>query len=416
MSEPTAFLHPFARPAATADTFTTIARGEGAVVWDTAGRAYLDMMGGLWYCNAGYGRHEIADAVAAQLRELGVYHAFERFTPPAAEELAAKIASVAPEPGSRVFFTSSGSEAVDSALKFARLAQVLSGAPQRTIIVSRHPSYHGVTYGGTTATGLPANQASFGPLVPDMVQVGKDDLDALNALFAGMGQRIAAVIAEPVIGAGGVYPPAPGYLEGVRRLCDDHGALLILDEVITGFGRLGTWWGSQHYRVRPDMTTFAKAVTSGYQPLGGVVLAPSVADVLASDPSFMLRHGHTYSGHPAACAAGLAAIAITEREDLLARAVALGKQLGDGLRSLATDGLVAEIRGDGAVFGVGLHPHTPATTARDALLDHGVIVRPIGTDTLALCPPLVLTDAQIDQCVSAMSTVLSSLDGPEENA
>jgi adenosylmethionine-8-amino-7-oxononanoate aminotransferase len=242
--------------------------------------------------------------------------------------------------------------------------------------------------------------------------VGKDDLDALTALFAGMGNRIAAVIAEPVIGAGGVHPPAPGYLEAVRRLCDDHGALLILDEVITGFGRLGTWWGSQHYRVRPDLTTFAKAVTSGYQPLGGVVLAPSVADVLASDPSFVLRHGHTYSGHPAACAAGLAAIAITEREDLLARAVALGKQLGDGLRSLASDGLVAEIRGEGAVFGVGLHPHMHASMVRDALLDHSVIVRPIGTDTLALCPPLVVTDAQIDQCVSTMSTVLSSLDEP----
>jgi adenosylmethionine-8-amino-7-oxononanoate aminotransferase len=415
-SETTAFLHPFTRPAATADTFTTIVRGEGAVVWDTAGRAYLDMMAGLWYCNAGYGRHEIADAVAEQLRALGAYHAFERFTPPAAEELAAKIVSLAPELGSRVFFTSSGSEAVDSALKFARLFQALSGAAQRTIIVSRHPSYHGVTYGGTTATGLPVNQASFGPLVPDMLQVGKDDLDALAALFAAMGDRIAAVMAEPVVGAGGVYPPAPGYLEGVRKLCDDHGALLILDEVITGFGRLGTWWGSQHYRIRPDMTTFAKAVTSGYQPLGGVVVAPSVAGVLAGDQNFVLRHGHTYSGHPAACAAGLAAIAITEREDLLARAVALGKQLGDGLRTLTGDGLVAEIRGEGAVFGVGLHPHAPATAFRDRLLDQGIIVRPIGSDTVALCPPLVLTDAQIDRCVSVMSTVLSALDEPSASA
>jgi adenosylmethionine-8-amino-7-oxononanoate aminotransferase len=410
MSSTTAFLHPFARPAATAEDFITIVRGEGAVITDDAGRSYVDAMAGLWYCNVGYGRAEIADAVAQQLRALGAYHAFERFTPPAAEELAARIAALAPEPGSRVFFTSSGSEAVDSALKLARLTQALSGAPQRTIIVSRRPSYHGVTYGGMTATGLPANQASFGPLVPDMVQVGKDDIGALTAVFAADGERIAAVITEPVIGAGGVYPPVPGYLEAARALCDEHGALLICDEVICGFGRLGAWWGSQHYGVRPDLSTFAKAVTSGYQPLGGVVVAPNVAEVLAADPAFVLRHGHTYSGHPAACAAGLVALDITQREDLLARAVSVGKRLGDGLRTLADDGHVAEVRGAGAVFGVGLHPSTPATAVRNAVLDHGVIVRPIGTDTLALCPPLVITEAQIDQCVSALSTALSSFD------
>jgi adenosylmethionine-8-amino-7-oxononanoate aminotransferase len=413
MSSTTAFLHPFARPAATAEDFITIVRGKGAVVTDDAGRSYVDAMAGLWYCNVGYGRAEIADAVAQQLRALGAYHAFERFTPPAAEELAARIAALAPEPGSRVFFTSSGSEAVDSALKLVRLTQALSGAPQRTIIVSRRPSYHGVTYGGMTATGLPANQASFGPLVPDMVQVGKDDIGALTAVFAADGERIAAVITEPVIGAGGVYPPVPGYLEAARALCDEHGALLICDEVICGFGRLGAWWGSQHYGVRPDLSTFAKAVTSGYQPLGGVVVAPNVAEVLAADPAFVLRHGHTYSGHPAACAAGLVALDITQREDLLARAVSVGKRLGDGLRTLADDGHVAEVRGAGAVFGVGLHPSTPATAVRNAVLDHGVIVRPIGTDTLALCPPLVITEAQIDQCVSALSAVLSSVDGSE---
>jgi adenosylmethionine-8-amino-7-oxononanoate aminotransferase len=411
MTSPTAFLHPFARPAATPADFITIARGEGAVIWDTDGRAYIDAMAGLWYCNVGYGRAEIADAVAAQLRELGPYHAFERFTPPAAEELAGRLAALAPEPGSRVFFTSSGSEAVDSALKLARLTHALAGAPQRTIVVSRRPSYHGVTYGGMTATGLPANQASFGPLVADMVQVDKDDVDALRALFAADGERIAAVIAEPVIGAAGVYPPAPGYLAAVRALCDEHGALLICDEVICAFGRLGTWWGSQHYGVRPDLSTFAKAVTSGYVPLGGVVVAPNVAEVLASDQTFLLRHGHTYSGHPAACTAGLVALAITEREDLLARAVSVGKRLGEGLRGLVDHGLAAEIRGAGAVFGVGLHARTPALDMREALLDHGVIVRPIGADTLALCPPLVITDAQIDECVTALSTVLSGRGG-----
>jgi adenosylmethionine-8-amino-7-oxononanoate aminotransferase len=416
MTSPTAFLHPFARPAATAADFITIAGGEGAVIRDVAGRAYIDAMAGLWYCNVGYGRGEIADAVAAQMRELGSYHAFDRFTPPGAEELAARIAALAPEPDSRVFFTSSGSEAVDSAIKLARLAHALAGAPQRTIVVSRRPSYHGVTYGGMTATGLPANQASFGPLVGDMVQVDKDDSDALKALFTADGDRIAAVIAEPVIGAAGVYPPAPGYLEAVRGLCDEHGALLICDEVICGFGRLGAWWGSQHYGVRPDLSTFAKAVTSGYQPLGGVVVAPNVAGILAADQTFLLRHGHTYSGHPAGCAAALAALDITEREDLLARAVAVGKRLGEGLRGLVDDGLAAEVRGAGAVFGVGLRADMAALDVREALLDHGVIVRPIGTDTLALCPPLVITDAQIDECVAALATVLGAAGGRTANA
>ena len=407
MTAPTRFLHPFTRPAATADDFITIVRGEGAVVWDDTGRSYVDAMAGLWYCNVGFGRAEIADAVADQLRALGAYHAFERYTPPVAEELARRIGDLAPEPDSRVFLTCSGSEAVDSAFKLARLTHALAGAPQRTVIVSRRPSYHGVTYGGVTATGLPANQASFGPLLPDVVQVDKDDLDELAALFHSDGDRIAAVIAEPVIGAPGVYPPVDGYLDGVRTLCDEHGALLILDEVICGFGRLGTWWGAQHYGVRPDLTTFAKAVTSGYQPLGGVVVSPAVSEVLASDPTFVLRHGHTYSGHPAACAAALVSINITDREDLLARAGAIGDRLGRGLRLLADDGSIAQVRCAGAVFGVGLHAHTTAFDVREVLLEHEVIVRPIGDDTLALCPPLVITDDQIDHCLVALSTVLS---------
>ncbi len=403
---PTAFLHPFARPAAGGGDFVAIVRGDGATVWDDRGNAYIDAMASLWYCNVGYGRGEIADVVAGQLRVLGAYHAFERFTSPPADALAERIRALAPEPGSRVFFTSSGSEAVDSAFKIARLTHVLAGDRQRTIIVSRRPSYHGVTYGGLTATGLPANQEGFGPLLPDVIQVGKDDLDELAALFAAQGERIAAVIAEPVVGAPGVYPPVPGYLEGVRRLCDEHGALLICDEVICGFGRLGAWWGSQHYGVRPDLTTFAKAVTSGYQPLGGVVVAPAVADVLAKDPATVLRHGHTYSGHPAACAAGLAAIEITEREGLLERALHVGRRLGAGLQRLVGDGLVEQVRSAGAVFGVGLHPGTSAVDTREALLDEGVIVRPIGLATLALCPPLVITDEQIDMCADALARVL----------
>jgi len=397
-----ALLHPFARPART--DYLRIVRGEGAHVWDDAGRRYVDAMASLWYCNVGHGRAEIADAVAAQLRTLDAFHLFERFTNPAAEALAELLADLAPMPGARVFLTSGGSEAVDSALKLARLAQ-----PGRTLVVSRTPSYHGVTYGATTLTGLPPNRAGVGPLVGDVVQVGKDDLEATAALFAEHGDRIAAVVAEPVVGAGGVHPPAPGYLSGLRDLCDRHGALLVLDEVICGFGRLGTWWGAQRYGVTPDLVTFAKAVTSGYQPLGGVLVGARVRAALEGDPDLVLRTGHTYSGHPAACAAGLAALAITEREGLVERAAVVGDRLAAGLDALAADGLVAEARGDGAVRAVGLHPGQDAVAVRDAMLADGVIARPIGASTIAFCPPLVIDLADVDRCVEVLAAALARM-------
>jgi adenosylmethionine-8-amino-7-oxononanoate aminotransferase len=308
-------------------------------------------------------------------------------------------------PDARVFLTCSGSEAVDAAIKLARVAHWCAGDRDRQLVVSRKPSYHGVTYGGATATGLLANQEGFGPLVGGVVQVDKDDLEAIERLFAERGQEVAAVIAEPVVGAGGVYPPVPGYLEGLRRLCDEHGAFLILDEVICGFGRLGRWWGAQRYGVVPDLVTFAKAVTSGYQPLGGVLVGGRVRAPLEADESFLLRHGHTYSGHPAAAAAGLVALEITRREGLLERATKVGERLAAGLNSLRDDGKVAEVRGDGAVWAVGLRPDQSAPALRDGMLERGVIPRPIGANTLAFCPPLVIEDADIDRCVTALEEV-----------
>ena len=307
MSVPS-FLHPFARPAAT--EFLDIVRGEGAHVFDADGNQYIDAMASLWYCSLGHGRRDVAEAGFEQMTTLAGFHTFERFTNPAADGLADDIAALVPIDDARVFFTSSGSEAVDSALKLARVAQAAAGHPDRTIVISRAPSYHGVTYGGLAATGLAGNQVGFGPMLPDVIQTPKDDLDAVAAVFAANAGRVAAVIAEPVIGAGGVYPPAPGYLEGLRRLCDEHGAYLILDEVICGFGRLGTWFAAEHYGVRPDLLTFAKAVTSGYVPLGGVVAGPSVRQPLEADANFVLKHGHTYSGHPTACAVGRRVLAI----------------------------------------------------------------------------------------------------------
>ena len=344
------FLHPFARPAAT--EFIKMVEGRGAVLWDDSGREYIDGLAGLWYCNVGYDCQPIMDAVAAQMAALPVYNTFERFTNEPCEQLCVTLAELAPMPEPRVLLTSGGSEAVDSAFKVARIAHALAGEPDRTIIVSREPSYHGSAYGGTTATGLAPNREHFGPLVPNIEIVPHDDLAAMQTLFAEHGDRIAAVIAEPLIAGGGVYPPVLGYLEGVRGLCDSHGAFLILDEVVCGFGRLGAWWGSERYGVRPDLVTFAKGVTSGYMPLGGVLVGRPVADVLEADQDFLLRHGYTYSGHPTATAAGNATIAVTRDEGLVDSAVHIGKRLSAGLHELLDHDRVLEVRGTGAAMAV----------------------------------------------------------------
>jgi putrescine---pyruvate transaminase len=239
------------------------------------------------------------------------------------------------------------------------------------------------------------------------VQVPKDDLDAVRAVFEENPGRVAAVFAEPVIGAGGVHPPAPGYLEGVRALCDEHDAYLVLDEVICGFGRLGAWFAGEHYGVRADLTTFAKGVTSGYLPLGGVLVGRSVAAALEADPAYVLRHGYTYSGHPTACVAGLAVLDVLERDGLVQRATLVGERLAAGLRKLETDGLVSSVRGAGAVWAVALPAGQDPNAARDRVLEAGAIVRPIAADTLAMCPPLMIPDDDLDTLLAALRTGLT---------
>jgi adenosylmethionine-8-amino-7-oxononanoate aminotransferase len=303
----------------------------------------------------------------------------------------------------RVFLTSGGSESVDTALKLARLAHFVAGDTKRTLIVSRAPSYHGVNYGAMTATGLPLNREGYGPLLPDVVQVPYDDLDALDAIIAERGDELAAVIAEPVVGAGGVLPPTPGYFEGLRSRCDATGAFLILDEVICGFGRLGSWFGAQHYGVEPDLVTFAKGVTSGYQPVGGVLVGRRVRGPLEADPAYFLRHGYTYSGHPSACAGALANLDIIEREGLCDRAPKIGQRLGDGLRQLVDARTLVGARGEGGMWAAVLPEGRDPSAVRDTMLEYGVIARPLGADAIAFCPPLVITDAQLDQCVEALA-------------
>ena len=398
------FLHPYAKPTRT--DFVTIVRGDGARVYDAAGKEYVDGMASLWYMNVGYGRDRIVDAVADQMRRLPAYNAFDPFTNEPAERLADRLAGIAPVDDPRIFLTCDGSEAVDSAIKIARIAHVQAGHPERTIIVSRGLAYHGVTYGGLTAQGLPGNQTGFGPLLPDFINLAPNDLEAMATLFAERGDRIAAVITEPIQGAGGVHPPVEGYLPGLRRLCDQYGAFLVMDEVICGFGRLGHWFGTERFGVRPDLITFAKGVSSGYIPVGGVVVGAAVRAPLEADPSFVLRHGHTYSGHAAAAAGALAALDITADEGLLDRAKPIGDRLADGLRSLAADGVVEQVRGDGAVWAVALGPDRDPTAIRDQMLGLGVITRAIGTDSLSFCPPLVITDDELDRIVDALATAL----------
>jgi putrescine aminotransferase len=406
------FLHAFSKPAQPSSVYLRLVGGEGATIVDDAGRRYVDALASLWYCQAGHGRQEIVDAICTQATKLDAFHTFDRFTNEPADELCDRLSRLAPMPDARVFLVSGGSEAVDSAIKIARLAHYAAGERERTVIISRVPSYHGTTFGGLAATGIASNQEGFGPMVGDVVQVPYDDLDAVDAVIASEGRgRIAAIIAEPVVGAGGLLPPPPGYLDGLRQRATDAGAFLILDEVITAFGRLGDWFGAQRYGVQPDLVTFAKGVTSGYQPVGGVLVGGAVRERLEADPDLVLRHGHTYGGHPIACAAAVANLDVLEQEGLAtpANAERIGKRLQAGLEELVDGTLVTEVRGAGAMwaakFGVGA-PN--AVEVRDRMLDRGVIARHLGTDLMCFCPPLVITDDEIDTAVAAFRDSITS--------
>jgi adenosylmethionine-8-amino-7-oxononanoate aminotransferase len=402
MPAASAFLHPFAPPSKPEADYIRIVRGDGALLWDADGNEYVDGMASLWYCQVGHGRTEIIDAITMQLRAIEAYNTFDPFTNEPAAELAEMVAARSPHPDGRVFLACSGSEAVDTALKLARMYAQLRGDADRQIIVGREKGYHGTNIGGTSAQGLPPNREGWGDLLPHIVHVPHDDLEGAAAVFAAQGDRIAAAITEPIQGAGGVWPPPEGYLPGLRRLCDQHGALLILDEVICGFGRTGEWFGAQHYGVVPDLITFAKGVSSGYQPLAGVIVSRQVAEALASTGE-MLRTGYTYSGHPTACAAGIANMEVLEGDGLVDRAKTVGTWLRDGLAALAVEGLIEGYRGDGAVYAAELG--RDATGLRAALLEHGAILRPIGS-AVCFCPPLVISEPEVARLFDGLEAVL----------
>ncbi|HIE67004.1 MAG: aminotransferase class III-fold pyridoxal phosphate-dependent enzyme [Acidimicrobiales bacterium] len=397
-----ALLHPFSPPSMPEGDFIEIVRGEGSLVFDSNGREYVDAMANLWLCQVGHGRTEIIDAVTAQMRQIEAYNTFAPFTNGPASRVAEMIAERSPHPDGRVFLGCSGSEAVDTALKIARQVQQRRGHTGRQVIVKRTNGYHGTNFGGTSAQGIAPNREGWGDLVPHFVEVPHDDLEAAASVFADQGDSIAAVLTEPLQGAGGVFPPADGYLEGLRRLCDDNGALLIFDEVICGFGRTGEWFGAQTFGVTPDLITFAKGVTSGYLPLSGVILSRSVCEEL-EEPGFLLRTGYTYSGHQASCAAGIANLEIMEREGLDQRANHVGERFQEGLRALQADGLIESWRGMGAVYAAELG--RDSIPVRNEILANGVIVRPIGT-CLAICPPLVITDDEVGRVIDTMAAAL----------
>jgi len=409
--------HPFADMASVKDDELVIARGRGARVWDESGREYIDAKGGLWYSAIGHGRGEIADAVAAQMRELESYDVFASTANRPALELAERVSALAPFADGAVFFASGGSDAVDTAGKLALRYWHALGRERKRTIVHRERSYHGMNAYGTSLAGIPANREGVGSLIPDTAAIGSHDTDALEQLFAERGDEIAAFIGEPVIGAGGVYAPAPGYWQRVQELCRAHDVLLIADEVICGFGRLGTWFGCHRFGITPDLITCAKGITSGYLPLGAVVVSPRVQEPFWTTPgAAMFRHGYTYSGHPSVCAAGLANLDILEREGLLDRVARLEPVLAEALAPLTSLPLVSEVRsGVGLLAAVELDADARAADpglverAVRGCRDRGVLTRGLAGHSLQVSPAFVIDEDEIARVAEVFTETLSGV-------
>jgi adenosylmethionine-8-amino-7-oxononanoate aminotransferase len=414
----TSFWHPFADMGAVSNAELVIERGEGAYVFDADGNRYLDGTASLWYANLGHGRTDITRAVAAQMDRIAAYQTFGDFSNPPANELCARLSALAPMDDAKVFLASGGGDAIDSAAKIARRHWILRGQPERMHLISRTNGYHGTHGFGTAIGGIEANTANWGPLVPQTSAVAFDSLPALEQEILRVGpERVAAFFCEPVIGAGGVFPPPEGYIEGVADLCAEHGILLVIDSVICAFGRLGTWFGIERWpEVRPDMITFAKGVTSGYLPLGGVIVDGAVAAPYFAGPgSPMLRHGATYAGHPTCAAAALAVLDAYEAEDLIGRGRALEQPLADALAPLAAHDAVGEVRaGTGLLAAVALSedalasdPGAVAKLAAGARAA-GVLVRPL-LRGVALSPPLIVDESHLAEAADAIRAGLERL-------
>jgi adenosylmethionine-8-amino-7-oxononanoate aminotransferase len=393
--------HPFADMARVPARELVFVRGEGAWLEDEQGRRYLDATASLWYCNVGYGRAELADAAAAQMRDLAAYSTFGVYANRPALELADRLADIAPVDDAAVFLTTGGSDAVDTAGKIARRYWWLRGEPQRTVLVARSEAYHGMNAYGTSLAGIRPNAEGWGPLVTDVLHVPHDDAAELERVLTEHGDRVAAFIGEPVIGAGGVVPPPDGYWEHVQRACAAHGTLLIADEVITGYGRTGPWFASERFGIEPDLVTTAKGLTSGYLPLGAVLCGSRVREVLWSETAGPFRHGYTYSGHAAGCAVALRNLDIIEREGLRDRVRGLEPVLARALAGLESAPLVEETRSVGLLGAVELSAEARAEDPGLAdrvvaeLQDDGVLVRSLVGHSLQISPPFVITEQEL---------------------
>jgi adenosylmethionine-8-amino-7-oxononanoate aminotransferase len=414
----TRFWHPVAGMHAVArDGELVLDRAEGVWIWDEQGRRYLDATAGLWYCNVGYGREEIVEAAAAQMRRLHAYSHYGDVTSRATTSLADRIASFAPTSDSVVFFTSGGGESVETAVKMARRYWSLQGAPERTIVVSRERAYHGLAGYGTSIVGAEVFKTGHGPLVADTMLVPWDSAEALAAAIDEVGpERVAAFFCEPIVGAGGILLPPDGYLQAVERVCREREVLFVVDEVICGYGRVGDWFASRRFGLTPDLVTFAKGITSGYVPLGGVIAAPRVRDAFWSEEAGVWRHGYTYSGHATATAAAHPNLDILERENLLGRALELEQELAEVLGPLAGHELLSEVRaGLGAVAALQLDPALVAADpgladrAAVAVRDHGVLTRVLIGGGLQISPPLVLTRAELDELAAGFLAGLDAV-------
>ncbi|NNC56946.1 MAG: aspartate aminotransferase family protein [Woeseiaceae bacterium] len=404
-----------------------ITRADGVYIYDADGNRILDGMSGLWCVNAGYGRQELIDAATAQMKELPYYNNFFQCAHPPSIELASMIQDISPPQFNRVFFAGSGSESNDTIVRMVRTYWDLMGQPGRHTIISRHNAYHGSTVAAASLGGMKPMHKQSGLPIPGIVHVdqpywfgsdrslspdefGLATARSLEEKIKEVGpDTVAAFIAEPIQGAGGVIVPPDTYWPEVQRICDEYGILLISDEVITGFGRLGEWFGADYFQTRPDFMPFAKGVSSGYLPIGGVLVSDRVADVLIEKGGEFF-HGYTYSGHPVACAVAIANIKLIQNENLVERIKNdIGPYLQEKWRALGEHPLVGDTRMVGLMgaFEIVKSKETlqrfdkkqgAGAVFRDTLIEDGVCMRAVG-DTIICAPPFVLSHAEADEMV-----------------
>lgn len=391
-----------------------VERGEGSYIVTADGRRLFDGTAGLWHANIGHSRPELAEAAAEQMRRLETYHIFGRFVNDQALTLADRLSALSPIPDSKVILNSGGSDAIDVACKLARRHWQREGRLDKRVILSRQFAYHGLHAFGTSIAGLDFNREGYGgeSLVPETARIPLHDLDATIELIAEIGaDRIAAVVTEPIQGTGGVHPPQEGYLRRLADICEANDILLILDEVITGFGRTGTMFAAERFGVTPDLLTFAKGVTSGYAPLGGVLVGARIWQPFYRDDADtpIFRHGATYAGHATACAVAMRNLDVLEQEALLPRVKDLESQLVDGLDALAArNPSVREVRVCGFLGGVSLVDAVDAVRVADALIDVGFVSRPLRGNTLQLSPPFITTDDELRDYIDAIDAAVTA--------